>query len=166
MGKKIPDSERALETSATDKPDRALALEIALRGVEEARKTASPSAIRRAEEYLAGLATTDGRVALGGAVLILQNTIERANEDGAHKIVIDGVARLAELSKLADFSAQDVDARAAQSEREKLALEYLESTGVIDRGLELPEAARLVAQFVIDDIRAREIARDERADAT
>ena len=139
----------------TDGSDRRLALEIAFRGEEEAKKHATPGAIQRAKEYLAALATTDGRVALGGTLLILQNTIERANENGADKVVIDGAVRYAELAKLADFSSVDVSARAAQSEREKIALEYLESTGVIQKGLELPEAARLVAQYVVDDILAR-----------
>jgi len=135
---------------------RELALQIALHGVEAVENAYSASAIQRARDYLSSLATSDGRVALGSTLLILQSTIEKAAEEGRDKIVLDGASRYAELAKLADFSAADVAARAAQSEREEAALRYLESTGVIPSGLDLAEAARLTAQYIIDDILSRE----------
>lgn len=132
---------------------RELALEIALRGRENVGGTQEEK--RRAEEYLAGLASLDGRVALGSTLLILQDTIQQARDEGAYKTVIDAAARYAELAKLAEFSQASNETRSAQSERETRALEYLESTGVIPTGLELPEAARLSAQYIIDDILSR-----------
>jgi len=139
---------------------RALALQIALRGKENL-VDATPAEVKRAEEYLAGLATLDGRVALGSTLLILQDVMERARENSSDKLVIDAATRYAELCKLADFSQTDSETRSAQSERETLALSYLESTGVIPTGLELTEAARLIAQYVVDDILAREGKKEE-----
>ena len=143
--------------SAKERKVRDLALMIALRGSEEAKESASEEEIKRAEEYLARFATTDALVELGGTLLVLKDTIERARMNGADKVVIDGAARYAELAKLADFSQSYVSARAAQEEREARAVAYLESTGVIRSGLDLLEAARLVAQYVVNEILPRKI---------
>ncbi len=150
--------------SRKERKVRALALEIALRGREEAKESATPNEIKEADEYLARLASFDGRVELGARLLVLQDTIERARQEGAYKIVLDGTARYAELAKLADFSSTFVSEREAHEEREAEALAYLESTGVIKQGLSLSEAARLVAQYVIDEILTRKI-KEERKES-
>lgn len=151
--------------SRKERKVRKLALEIAVRGREEAAEDATPAEIKEAEEYLARLSSTDGRVELGGAMLVLQDTIERARCEGAYKVVLDAVARKAELTKLADFSTAIVNERTAQEEREALALGYLESTGVIRPGLDLLEAARLVAQYVVDEILPKKIKEEKAKEA-
>ncbi len=140
-----------------ERKTRALALEIALRGREEVKENATAAEIKDAEDYLADLASFEGRVELGGTLLILKDTIERARMEGAYKTVIDGAVRYAELARLVDFSSTITSARAAQEEREAQAVAYLESTGVIRSGLDLLEAARLVAQYVVDEILPRKI---------
>ncbi len=151
--------------SKKERKTRELALEIALHGVEEAKEFASPTEISRAEEYLASLASMDGRKALGEMLTILKGTIERAHMNGDDKIVIAAATRYAELAKLAEVSDAVVNERATSEEREAIALGYLESTGVIKKGLDLLEASRLLAQYVVDEILPRKIQEEAKKNA-
>lgn len=130
-----------------------VALEIAQHGDESAKFVYSPQDVERARVYLATLASEDGRVALGKSLLLIQSVASDAYEKGDLKLVVEAAARKAELLKLAEFAEVDATARAESSQREERALAYLRSTGLVPDDVDaVEEAARLVAQYVVDKL--------------
>lgn len=130
---------------------RELAFRIARDGEDVACVGRSAAEVDAARDYLIRTASTDGRLALGKNLIL----VERALADA-----LAALRQQAEVLRLCDFANADSAAQTEATEREEIVRGYLESTGLFRRGLKLEELARLTAQYVVDRILSEETRTD------
>lgn len=141
---------------------RELAFRIARDGEDVACVGRSTAEVDAARDYLIRTASTDGRLALGKNLILVERALADALATGDVKNALAALRQQAEVLRLCDFANADSAAQSEASEREEIVRGYLESTGLFRRGLKLEELARLTAQYVVDRI----LPEETRTDAT
>ena len=139
---------------------RELAFRIARDGEDVACVGRSAAEVDAARDYLIRTASTDGRLALGKNLILVERALADALASGDVKNALAALRQQAEVLRLCDFANADSAARSEASEREEIVRGYLESTGLFRRGLKLEELARLTAQYVVDRILPEETRKD------
>ena len=131
---------------------RELAFRIARDGEDVACAGRSTAEVDAARDYLIRTASTDGRLALGKNLILVERALADALATGDVKNALAALRQQAEVLRLCDFANADSAAQTEATEREEIVRGYLESTGLFRRGLKLEELARLTAQYVVDRI--------------
>lgn len=142
---------------------RELAFQIAREGEDVAALGRSPNDVAAAKKYLVRVAETDGKIALGKNLILVERALAEAIANGDVKNELAALKLHAEILQLRDFVNADSSAQAEADERDEIVRGYLESTGVCRKGLKLEVLARLVAQYVADRILPEETRKETTA---